>query len=57
MAGDRAGGITPGAVVSLCDLDQCENLGPMHALELTGILGWAERVITALGAWGVGLLS
>lgn len=25
-------------------------------LELTGILGWAERVITALGEWGVGLL-
>ena len=28
----------------------------MHPLELTGILGWAERVITALGEWGVGLL-
>ena len=25
-------------------------------LELTGLLGWAERVITALGEWGVGLL-
>lgn len=24
--------------------------------ELSGILGWAERVITALGEWGVGLL-
>jgi len=28
----------------------------MHVTELTGILGWAETVITALGAWGVGLL-
>lgn len=28
----------------------------MLPLELTGILGWAERVITALGEWGVGLL-
>ena len=28
----------------------------MRPLELTGILGWAERVITALGEWGVGLL-
>ena len=28
----------------------------MHSLELTGILGWAERVMTALGEWGVGLL-
>jgi membrane protein DedA with SNARE-associated domain len=28
----------------------------MHALELTGVLGWAERVITALGEWGVALL-
>lgn len=28
----------------------------MHPLELTGILGWAERVMTALGEWGVGLL-
>ena len=28
----------------------------MPPLELTGILGWAERVITALGEWGVGLL-
>jgi membrane protein DedA with SNARE-associated domain len=25
-------------------------------LELPGLLGWAERVITALGEWGVGLL-
>jgi len=25
-------------------------------MELTGILGWAESVLTALGAWGVGLL-
>ncbi|HEV2930683.1 MAG TPA: DedA family protein [Propionibacteriaceae bacterium] len=28
----------------------------MHPLELTGILGWAERVMVALGEWGVGLL-
>lgn len=28
----------------------------MHPLELTGILGWAESVITALGEWGVGAL-
>ncbi|GAA1432649.1 hypothetical protein GCM10009616_22610 [Microlunatus lacustris] len=28
----------------------------MIPLELTGLLGWAERVITALGEWGVGLL-
>ncbi len=28
----------------------------MNPLELTGLLGWAERVITALGEWGVGLL-
>ena len=28
----------------------------MHPLELTGILGWAESVIQALGAWGVGAL-
>lgn len=28
----------------------------MAPLELTGILGWAERVINALGEWGVGLL-
>ena len=28
----------------------------MHVTELTGILGWAETVITALGEWGVGLL-
>ena len=28
----------------------------MRPLELTGILGWAERVITAMGEWGVGLL-
>ncbi len=26
------------------------------ALELTGILGWAESVLAALGAWGVGVL-
>lgn len=26
------------------------------ALELTGILGWAESVLNAIGAWGVGLL-
>jgi membrane protein DedA with SNARE-associated domain len=29
----------------------------MTPLELTGILGWAERVMLALGEWGVGLLS
>ena len=28
----------------------------MPPLQLTGILGWAERVIAALGEWGVGLL-
>ena len=28
----------------------------MHITELTGLLGWAETVITALGEWGVGLL-
>jgi membrane protein DedA with SNARE-associated domain len=28
----------------------------MTPLELTGVLGWAERVMTALGEWGVGLL-
>ncbi len=28
----------------------------MILLELPGLLGWAERVITALGEWGVGLL-
>ena len=28
----------------------------MRVTELTGILGWAETVITALGEWGVGLL-
>jgi membrane protein DedA with SNARE-associated domain len=28
----------------------------VHVTELTGVLGWAETVITALGAWGVGLL-
>ena len=28
----------------------------MTSWELTGLLGWAERVITALGEWGVGLL-
>ena len=29
----------------------------MHPLELTGILGWAERVMVGLGEWGVGLLT
>jgi membrane protein DedA with SNARE-associated domain len=29
----------------------------MHPIELTGILGWAERVMLALGEWGVGLLT
>ena len=29
----------------------------MHPAELTGILGWAERVMLTLGEWGVGLLS
>jgi membrane protein DedA with SNARE-associated domain len=29
----------------------------MHPVELTGILGWAERVMLALGEWGVGLLT
>jgi len=28
----------------------------MRPLELTGLLGWAERVMTTLGEWGVGLL-
>lgn len=28
----------------------------MQPLQLTGILGWAEGVITALGEWGVGVL-
>jgi membrane protein DedA with SNARE-associated domain len=28
----------------------------MRPLELTGLLGWAERVMTALGEWGVGVL-
>jgi membrane protein DedA with SNARE-associated domain len=28
----------------------------MHPYELTGVLGWAERVMNALGEWGVGLL-
>ena len=28
----------------------------MLPLELTGVLGWAERVIGAAGEWGVGLL-
>lgn len=28
----------------------------MHPHELTGLLGWAEDVMTALGEWGVGLL-
>lgn len=28
----------------------------MRALELTGLLGWAERVMNALGEWGVGFL-
>jgi membrane protein DedA with SNARE-associated domain len=29
----------------------------VHPAELTGILGWAERVMLTLGEWGVGLLS
>ena len=29
----------------------------MHPAELTGILGWAERVMLSLGEWGVGLLT
>jgi membrane protein DedA with SNARE-associated domain len=29
----------------------------VHPAELTGVLGWAERVMVALGEWGVGLLS
>ncbi|HZA71874.1 MAG TPA: DedA family protein [Propionibacteriaceae bacterium] len=28
----------------------------MRPLELTGLLGWAERVMNALGEWGVGVL-
>ena len=28
----------------------------MHVNELTGILGWAERVMISLGEWGVGFL-
>jgi membrane protein DedA with SNARE-associated domain len=28
----------------------------MHLHELTGILGWAERVMISLGEWGVGFL-
>lgn len=28
----------------------------MHLHELTGILGWAERMINSLGEWGVGFL-
>ena len=28
----------------------------MRPTELTGLLGWAERVMTALGEWGVGVL-
>ena len=28
----------------------------MHPLELTGLLGWAERVMSTLGEWGVGFL-
>jgi membrane protein DedA with SNARE-associated domain len=28
----------------------------MRPLELTGLLGWAERVINGLGEWGVGFL-
>ena len=28
----------------------------MRPLELTGLLGWAERVMNALGEWGVGAL-
>ena len=49
-AGERAGrrsGLTAGPTEGL-------NRGP--PLELTGILGWAESVLTALGAWGVGPL-
>jgi membrane protein DedA with SNARE-associated domain len=33
------------------------NPGLVHPVELTGILGWAERVMLALGEWGVGLLT
>jgi membrane protein DedA with SNARE-associated domain len=32
-------------------------LGAVDPLELTGILGWAERVMVTLGEWGVGLLT
>ena len=28
----------------------------MQCLQMTGVLGWAQRVITGLGEWGVGLL-
>ena len=28
----------------------------MRPTELTGLLGWAERVMTTLGEWGVGVL-
>jgi membrane protein DedA with SNARE-associated domain len=28
----------------------------MRPLELTGLLGWAERLMTTLGEWGVGFL-
>ena len=28
----------------------------MHPVELTGLLGWAERVMNAMGEWGVGVL-
>jgi membrane protein DedA with SNARE-associated domain len=28
----------------------------MRPFELTGLLGWAERVMTTLGEWGVGVL-
>ena len=28
----------------------------MRPRELTGLLGWAERVMTTLGEWGVGAL-
>jgi hypothetical protein len=28
----------------------------MRPLELTGLLGWAERVMSTLGEWGVGFL-
>ena len=34
-----------------------ETLGYVHPVELTGLLGWAERVMVALGEWCVGLLT